>query len=33
LQQAIIQQQHAWEDSARQHAVMMDAFWLNGKIK
>lgn len=32
LQQAIIQQQHAWEDSARQHAVMMDAFWLNGKI-
>ncbi|MCI1679553.1 MAG: inorganic triphosphatase [Ewingella americana] len=33
LQQAIIQQQHAWEDSARQHAVMMDAFWLNGKVK
>ncbi len=32
LQQAIIQQQHAWEDSARQHAVMMDAFWLNGKV-
>jgi len=32
LQQAIVQQQHAWEDSARQHAVMMDAFWLNGKI-
>ena len=33
LQQAILQQQHAWEDSARQHAVMMDAFWLNGKVK
>lgn len=32
LQQAIVQQQHAWEDSARQHAVMMDGFWLNGKI-
>lgn len=33
LQLAIVQQQHAWEDSARQHAVMMDAFWLNGKVK
>lgn len=31
LQQAIVQQQHAWEDSARSHAVMMDAFWLNGQ--
>lgn len=31
LQQAIVQQQHAWEDSARQHAVMQDAFWLNGQ--
>lgn len=31
LQQAIVQQQHAWEDSARQHAVMQPAFWLNGQ--
>jgi triphosphatase len=31
LQQAIVQQQHAWEDSARQHAVMQTAFWLNGQ--
>lgn len=31
LQQAIVQKQHAWEDSARQQAVMQDAFWLNGQ--
>ncbi|EIC82916.1 inorganic triphosphatase [Serratia sp. M24T3] len=31
LQQAIVQQQHAWEDSARQHAVIQPAFWLNGQ--
>lgn len=31
LQQAIVQQQHAWEDSARQHALMQPAFWLNGQ--
>ena len=31
LQQAIIQKQLALEDSARSHAVMMDAFWLNGQ--